>query len=620
MRGSLNLRLASGLGRVSFAHVRLNRPGWARFSSSKPNDKPEETFTKLSDENDPQRNAFFQYSWGSWLKNDKLEKSKRETRFSIEGLNDVLSELYNQSRILAKSEEAEIPPPKFHRNLTVTLPHNLSVKNIGVVNPNEKVQIKTMASIHEGKHHRIYKIDTNAGKPFILRIPYALDGETNLAERLKSEVATMDFADLKLGLKVPKVYCYAAYSTNPIRQPFILEEFIEGELLMRQWSPLEEDAADGKSHIDKLNKVIEPLSEFQSRLLETEFTSYGSLYFAKDFSQTNEIAYEGETRPDLKNRWRVGPSTERCYWNKGSALSTEALKKFTGPWKADQPTAMIKALAELEVESAKARLALIEAGSSPEVADKSLLENQIRTYEDLAKASASLFNTNSSAIPNIKELFKPRLYHPDLDPMNMIVGKDGTSYLLDFESCCIKPFILQNCSQYVAYDGPKIYDLKEDVEGYEELNDAQKEQYKFMYKRTRNQHLWEAALNKNQSKLISAVAPPIKLLRCPYINCIERKNDDEYLLVEEALVQLKEVWDVFAKNKLVNAPEFPISYSDKQLEHHTNSLNSFHEKLISSPFAATQGWIPQDMFDNLVKAEMLVKDKDGNYAVNIGKQ
>ena len=76
-----------------------------------------------------------------------------------------------------------------------------------------------MASIHEGKHHRIYKVDTNAGKSFVLRIPYALDDENTLAYRLKSEVATMDFAALKLGLKVPKVYSFGVNALNPVRQP-----------------------------------------------------------------------------------------------------------------------------------------------------------------------------------------------------------------------------------------------------------------------------------------------------------------------------------------------------------------------------------------------------------------
>lgn len=157
--------------------------------------------------------------------------------------------------------------------------------------------------------------------------------------------------------------------------------------------------------------------------------------------------------------------------------------------------------------------------------------------------------------------------------------------------------------------------MKEDVPDYEKLSEEERAQYDFMYKRTRNQYLWEAALNERSKQLISAVAPPVKLLRSPYISAVERKSDEEYLLIDEALIQLSEVWDVFAKNGLVKSPTFPIKLSKEQVEKHSKDLNAFHEKLITRPFAATQGWIPQDMFENLVKAGILSKGKDGNYSV-----
>lgn len=576
---------------------------------------PKQTFTKLSDENDPGRDAFFKYSWGSWLKNDKLEKEKRVTRFSIEGLTDILNDLHAQSKELTKvTKDGQIKPPTYNANLTVSLPHNLHVKQVGSINPNEKVRITSMASIHEGKHHRIYKVDTNLEKAFVLRIPYALDNEKTIEYRLKSEVATLDFADLKLGLKVPKVFCYGANALNPVRQPFILQEYIDGQLLMRDWSPLAEDSAAGKPD-ESLKKVIEKISDLQSTLLSVEFNDFGSLFFAKDYTESEKPAYSGEVNPDLQNRWRIGPTVERCFWRAKSALKFDERKKFLGPWSIESPADIIKSTGLIEAENAKARLALKEAGSSPEAVDEAVLKEQVATYDNLAKLAPHLFNRDTRAIPNIDDLLKPRLNHPDLDPLNVLVSEDGAPYLLDFEGTSTKPFIIQNAPQFVAYDGLKVYNLKEDVPDYEKLSDGEKVQYDFMYKRTRNQYLWETALNDRQPKLISAVAPPIKLLRSPYTAAVERKIDEEYLLVEEALIQLKEVWDILAKNGLVPTEKYPLEFTKEQIEKHTQELNAFHEKLVSTPFAATRGWIPQDMFDNLVKAGILIKDAGGDYSI-----
>ncbi|QLG73246.1 hypothetical protein HG535_0E03300 [Zygotorulaspora mrakii] len=582
---------------------------------------PTESFTRLSDENDPQRDAFFKYSWGSWLTNDKQEKEKRITKFSIEGLTDVLNDLHSQAKELAKTaQKHQVLPPSYNRNLTVSLPHNSTLEHLGTVNPNERVKIVSMASIHEGKHHRIYKVDTNLDKSFVLRIPYSLDNENSISYRLKSEVATMDFADLKLGIKVPKIFCYGVNKLNPVRQPFMLQEYIDGDLLMREWSPLVENDTNGKPH-ESLQKVLGHLSDFQSKLASLELNNFGSLYFAKDNEKSTDAPYEGETNPDLQGRWSIGPTTERCFWRRKSALKFDELLKFLGPWSISSPLDIVKNIGLVEAENAKARLALKQAGSSPEAVKEDLLKEQTTSFENLAKLSPHMFDINTTTIPNMKELLKPRLRHPDIDPMNVIISKndDKTPYLLDFEGTSIKPFILQNSPQFVAYDGPKVYNVKEDVPDYEKLSDADKAQYDFMYKRTRNQHLWEAALNERLPKLISAVAPPVKLLRSPYISSIERKTDEEYLLIDEALLQLKEVWDIFAKNGLVKSAKFPLEISEEQIEKHTKDLNAFHERLISTPFAATRGWVPQDMFDNLVKAGLLIKDKNGDHIISTDK-
>ncbi|EHN02754.1 YER080W-like protein [Saccharomyces cerevisiae x Saccharomyces kudriavzevii VIN7] len=521
---------------------------------------------------------------------------------------------------MAKVVDGKILPPTFNRNLTVSLVNNVIPKNIGKINPNENVQVTTLSSIHEGKHHRIYKVDTNLNKAFILRIPYPLENENTLSYRIRSEVATMDFAGLKLGIKVPKIFCYGVNSLNPVRQPFVLQEFIEGDLLMRDWDPLMED---GSPNQKKFDNVIKQVSDFQSKLISLKLNGFGSIYFNNDFKDADDKefvqdkVYDGETNPDLQNRWKIGPSVERCLWRHKSHLNFQKqMKPFLGPWSIESPMDIIKSTGLLEAENARMRLALKAAGSSPELVNSQTLKEQVTTFENLAKIAPDLFNVKTKAIPNMQELLSPRLFHPDLDPMNIIVNKESQeAYLLDFEGTCTKPFILQNSPQFIAYEGPKIYDLKEDISDFDKLSEAEKKQYQFMYKRTRNQHQWEKKLNENNPQLITAVAPPVKLLRSPYVAAVERKTEDEYLLIDESLLQLKEVWDIFAQNDLVKQKKFPLTYTKEDIERHVKDLQKLHEKLISTPFAATQGWVPQDMFDQLLKSGSIVKQENGEYAV-----
>ncbi|SSD60924.1 related to Altered inheritance of mitochondria protein 9, mitochondrial [Saccharomycodes ludwigii] len=578
-----------------------------RFISSKPN----EVFTKLSDENDPQRDSFFKYTWGSWLKNDKAEKEKRTTKFSLEGLNKILDDLYLQSKCLSIKDD-EIPAPTYNKNLTVSLPHNILPKSIGTIN--DKVKIKVMSSIHEGKHHRIYKLDLTNQKSFILRIPYPMESEQSIAQRIKSEVASMDFADLKLNIKVPKTYCFGVNTLNPIRSPFILQEYIEGNLLMKKWNPLIEDDLSNGTHKKVLNEVICPLSDFQSKLASVTFTKFGSLYFAKDCKNT-EPAYVGEENKSLQNRWKIGPTTEKCFWRKKSAMKPEDHAKFLGPW--SNPLSIVKDAASVELENIKIRLAVGDANPNSNSHDSKTLKSELKTFDRLVTLAPVLFNTKSEAIPNVEDLFKPRLQHADLDPMNVLVTNSGEKYLLDFECSSIKPFILNHPPAFISYDGPKIFALDTKHAEYNKLSEPEKEQYKFMYKRTRNLFLWESALNERSPKLIYTVAPPVKMLKSPYLSAILKKTDEEYLNIDEHLIYLQSVWKDLAANKIVGSETYPVAFSNAEIEQHKVDIEAYDKKLMSIPFAATQGWIPQDMFDNLVNQKLLIKDENGDYKLDV---
>lgn len=565
-----------------------------RFISS----EPETTYTKLNDPKDPARDRFFQYTWGTWIKNDKIEKARRETKFSIEGLTKVVESL-------KISTSADLQKPEQLTSGIVALPHNISVDTIGQSGSG----VKAIASIHEGKHHRIYKLTLNSGKELVLRIPYKLDLDFAIENRIKSEVATMDFVSEKLGLRVPKVLAYGATRNNFVQRPFILMEHIEGDLLMKEWNPL----AKGEDAEEKIKKVLDPIMDAQDRLLSVTFSRSGSLYFHDDVSVDNQrIAPYEESDPALSNRWRIGPSVERVFSKDKKHLSSQEVAKFTGPW--DYPLDVITDVARVHQESVKSRLALTETGSRVEDIEK--LKHQQAAYRDLETLSQNLIDPKSQAIMNVEEVFKPRLYVPDLDPLNVII-KDGVPVFVDFENSTIKPFVLSAYPAFIAYNGAKVYDLEEDIPGFKEMDEVEKQQYEFMFLKTRNERLWELALNAKRHDLIAVASPHLKMLKAPYLQALDIKNDDEYLFVTHAIVQLQAMWEAYVANGLANTQDaaFPVEYTAEALDKQQELLEKYQGEIVLTPFAATRGWVPQDMFQVLKDQGILVEDEEGNHNV-----
>ncbi|GMM33345.1 Aim9 protein [Saccharomycopsis crataegensis] len=595
---TLSKNVATGL---KFTPVRYN-------STLKSEDQVKPVFTRLSDENDPERNLFFKYTWGTWLKNDKQEKEKRFTSFSIEGLNKVVQGLFQAEPVA----DGTLPKPLKNSDNTVSFTQNIK-DLVGDVKEADKLFVKTMSSIHEGKHNRVYKIELSNGKALVLRVPYKLLTEYATSRQIQSEAATLDFARYKLGVRVPKVLSYGMHSLNPVRTPYILMEYVEGDLLMKQWDPAVETS--DPSHRDTLNKVIKPLSNFQKKLLSVEFNQFGSLYFTDDVSPQLQLKgepYAGETDDNLKGRWRMGLSMDRNLWRNKEQLQPSQFNPLLGPIDKSQPEKIIQDAANMEIENLRSRLGLTDADASNKVEDPELLKREIKVYEKLAHIAPFLIDDKSNAIPKVEELFKPRLAHPDIDPMNVISSKNGELVFLDFENVTVKPFIYTKSPDFVNYDGYKIYDLA-DIPDFEKLSDQEKYEYSLMQKRSRNQHLWEFALNENNRELISSVSPYIKELKSPYTVSLLSRNDKDYLFIEEALLKLKHNWTPYLDSGLVKddgSKEYPVKWSEEDLKSFEAAFTEYQKELMNRPFAATQGWVPQDTFEKLLGQGFLEKVDD----------
>ncbi|CDK24668.1 unnamed protein product [Kuraishia capsulata CBS 1993] len=569
----------------------------ARLNSGLSSEPSKHTTVLSKNFTDPARNSFFEYTWGTWLTNDAEEKLKRRTTFSIEGLNDLLRELYTKSHgEYAKSTEIQSDKTVTKKasscesldflkfpNINV-LTHNVSVAHLGSLNPNEDLNTKEISSIHEGKHHRIYKVVTNSDREFVLRLPYRglyaahEQSELGLKRKIQSEVATIDLVSERISTS--KVLAYATDSNNCVESPFILMEFTKGTSLIREWNPLSENQMEVKSVIDQVMELNDA-----GALSIEGFQGFGSVYFKHDCP-------EGIPAFKEESPYVIGPIAE-------SDSYLGATESPVGPWKLDEPLKIVEDYSSNLMEAFKDN------------------ERALGVYSKLNKLAPVLFNPDSKILPNFKELFSPRLFIPDLDPINVLKSEDSIS-LLDLEQSSIKPFILHSYPKFVAYDGPKIFTVEELEEIKKETHDLEMVmQYDYMFKRTRNQFLWELALNNRRKELIGAISPAVKLIKSGYVATVE--DPENYLTVERSLIDLCEMWEGYAQHGLVKEAECPVKFSPSEVERNTQELQQKEQDMVK-PFALTQGWIPQDLFAKLYSQKVITESNvEGNYEIDVEK-
>lgn len=590
--------------------IQINK---VRFNSTFNNGKA--STTNLFDDSDPSRDHMFQYSWGTWLKNDKLEKSKRYTKFSIQGLNDLVKRIDNIEK-LAKPKgkdgnQDEIKVIENSKILSNNIEYFFKDQQVG--------NIRQIISLHEGKHHRVYTVSIEGvEKKFILRLPYSLESKLFTKRKIESEVATMDFLTNALNLNIPRVLSYSGDFNNFIGHPYILMECVEDveSSLMKNWNPLIDSAEnrlnDGVA-MDKLNEVIEPISDFNKIVGDFIFDNYGSLYFKDDLPENlRAVAYEGQ------DRWFIGPTVETAYYRNKELLEEDELDKFVGPWKSSEPLKMVEDLVSLELKNLKLKLEFTRDGKLPSTdeVNEQDLETAIKIFEKASRVSGELFNLNESEtlIPNLNDLLKPRLQIGDLDPMNVLVKKDNKGFaFFDFENSVIKPFLISSYPKFIEYNGAKIFNLQEEIPNFEELDDIEKEQYKFMFKRTRNQFFWEVTINKNSKELVGVISPVIKLIKNSYLNILNFKKLKDSLYVENGLIEISTMWENYNSNGVLGkfkGEDNPIKFSEEEIKEFGEAIKNYEIETSTKPFVATNGWVPQDMFRNLQEQGMIIRNDE----------
>lgn len=540
-----------------------------RFNSSQPpkDEGPETVFTSLNEENDPNRDQFFQYTWGTWLKNNEAERAKRETRFSIEGVAEIIKELPG-------SREGKAP-----------------------IDAETEIKVTQLASLHEGKHHRVYRVDVSDGKQYVLRIPYGLGSDLYRKKRIQSEVATMDFVRQKVApahnFFVPEVYSWNASAENPVEAQYTLMDFVAGrDTLMKHWNPVSHEMTE---RADK----IKPVVDIYASLLSPKFNRYGSLYFTEDVSSKDQstLAYDGETDSALADRWRIGPTTESRFW-KNSLPEDSPMR---GPWETAED--YIKATAEINLVN----LQELQANGT---ADPAVVANAIATYEKYQQLSSQLLLRPEVENDN---LFSARMNFGDLHPINVLIEgdkdiKESSLALVDFEGTSIRPALLIGTPDYVRYGGLKIFKT-DDIPNYDKLSDQEKAQVNYMIAQTQNAFTFEFLLNNAAPDFINSFSPRVKRLAEPVRLALNPLYLEDHLDLAEEMIKLQQDWTPIMNMER----EHPIQWTNEEFEKQAKDFAEWNQKAMSTPFFQTKGWVPQDMFEQLFGNGLLDKAEDGSY-------
>ncbi|KAK9449187.1 uncharacterized protein V1518DRAFT_417362 [Limtongia smithiae] len=541
------------------------------------------TTTTVDSSNEASRSEFFKYSWGTWATNDEVEKAKRHTPFAIEGIAEIVHRARDTPR---------------------TVP---------------RASVRAITSLAEGRHHRIFLAELDDNSQYVLRVPYPLDWSWEARRaRMRSEVATMDFARRKWGMFVPEVVSWAPTADNPLEREYILMEYLppDGDRalrnLMSKWHPLDASVADRA----KVLKVVVHLLE---SLLATRFSQFGSLYFTEDVdtSLQNALPYAGEEDPKLVDRWRIGPTIEPAFWQNGIEHDGSTDR---GPWNTP---------AEYLMATARAHMAAYKNLLMNPVIATTELGLYLPTWMDTYNKYAFLTSRLVPDVPADSDMLSPRLCHPDLDPTNILVdtasnsaGDDTQSfsspYLLDWEGATIKPYFLHGAPKFVRYNGYKIY-KREEVEHYDQLAEQQKRQVDYMMAATANQFTFEFLFKHSFPTLINAFSPHVKTLREPYRVAMDadyKYHPLEIVDLRDTLIRTQEQLELTSATP--SADEIakttsPATFTAEEIEQHATILQQWEDTIQKLPFYSTKGWIPQNVFDELIATGELVKDEYGNY-------
>lgn len=218
---------------------------------------------------DVAHNLLYNYTSGRWLWNEEKQLKDRHVKFNLQALCNIASQAVGSRSC---TDVTKMPEDNFNKALLLSMDDG---KEVVARMPNPSAGLPGLVTSSEV-----------ATMDFVRTILSSLRMKLTCFSRLKNQ----------LHMPTPDVFDWCSKAASyPVGAEFIIMEKVPGIQLSQVW-----DQMEGLKKV----KLVEQLAQFDKRLSTNSFHQYGGLYYNAD-------------RNDLNNRFVVGPSTNRKYFDDG---------------------------------------------------------------------------------------------------------------------------------------------------------------------------------------------------------------------------------------------------------------------------------------------------------------
>lgn len=166
-----------------------------------------------------------------------------------------------------------------------------------------------MAKLPESFYDKIFLMILDNRKEVIVQLPTSYAGPPHYSTA--SEVATMEFARIRLGLPVPRVLSWcSAKGTTAVGAEFIIMEKPIGVPVSKLWPKM--------SQLRRL-EFVQEVVRIEKAALEHTLPHYGSIFFHRDIAPEKAFAVD--------DVFSIGPTMELQFW----AAERESMNLDRGP-------------------------------------------------------------------------------------------------------------------------------------------------------------------------------------------------------------------------------------------------------------------------------------------------
>ncbi|GMG29028.1 unnamed protein product [Aspergillus oryzae] len=270
----------------------------------------------------------------------------------------------------------------------------------------------------EGGFNRVFIFHLNNAKRIVARLPFTLAGPARLTTA--SEVATVNDN--------------ATDDCNLVGSEYIIMEHADGVQLHQKWQSL---AGDQKI------RCIQGIYESLKEMVDLEFPSFGSLYYANG-------PPDPDNRRPLDGNFCIGPHCGPRYWdcNVGEQRYYDIVRSNHGPCMLLEKLVIIRPSRLRQTGSIIVEFSegLIDAGLSrlsptdPDAGSRPSYHGAIQAHKNLLGHARKVLK-QMSADPRIQGAVTPLLFHPDLHKRNIFVSEDDPSIvsgIIDWQAASIE--------------------------------------------------------------------------------------------------------------------------------------------------------------------------------------